>query len=295
MIIRTYLSLILLAHGINLYSQDVYELWPEDHIPLLKENDLVEYELELWGTTCLKDITIPTLTVFRAEGKISSKAVLIVPGGGYEVVAIHHEGYEVAERLAKQGITAGVLKYRLPHPKSSDEPDSVPLTDARRALVKLRQMSEKYGFSNSEVGMMGFSAGGHLITVASLIKSDDPSENPDFAAPIYGVTILSETNLKWLEESLYYRPLSDEEKKQNTLLEWVSEDSPPAFLVHAYDDDVCNVEESTHFAEKLRDYNVKVEMHLFQKGGHGFGLGRKEDGTDQWISLFAQWLKNNQF
>ena len=293
MIIRIYLFLIMLANGINLNSQDVYELWPVDQIPYLKENDLVESELELWGTTCLKDITIPTLTVFKPEGKISSKAVLIVPGGGYEVVAMHHEGYDVAKRLASQGITSGVLKYRLPNPVSSDQPELVPLSDARRALVLFRQMSEKYGFSNSEVGVMGFSAGGHLVTVASLVKSPHPEENPDFTASIYGVTILSEANLKWLEESLYFRPLSEEEKTRNTLLELVDEHAPATFLVHAYDDEVCQVEESTRYAEQLRTHQVPVEMHLFQKGGHGFGLGHQENGTDQWIDLFINWVKRS--
>ena len=87
--------------------------------------------------------------------------------------------------------------------------------------------------------------------------------------------------------------MSKEEKTQNTLLDLVSRDTPPAFLVHAYDDETCKVEESTWYAEKLCEYKVPVEMHLFQSGGHGFGLGRKEDGTNQWLQLFVNWVKLN--
>jgi len=183
------------------------------------------------------------------------------------------------------------LKYRLPNPETSDQPDLVPLTDTRRALKLLREMAEKYGINKENVGLMGFSAGSHLATVAGLWKSDVTEENPDYTALIYGVTNLTPSNLKWLEESLYFRNLTNEEIDQNKLLELVSEDSPPAFLVHAYDDDVCNVEETTLYAQKLFDYNVVVEVHLFAKGGHGFGLGQKENGTDQWIDLFVNWLK----
>jgi dipeptidyl aminopeptidase/acylaminoacyl peptidase len=99
--------------------------------------------------------------------------------------------------------------------------------------------------------------------------------------------------LKWLEESLYFRKLTDAELAQNRLLNLVTNETPPAFLVHAYDDNVCKVEESTLYAEKLFEHGVPVEMHLFPKGGHGFGLGRTEDGTNQWLQLFVNWLKSS--
>jgi len=154
-------------------------------------------------------------------------------------------------------------------------------------------MYGKYGIDNEKVGLLGFSAGSHLATVASLWKSDKKEENPNYSTLIYGVTNLSETNLKWLEESLYFRKLTNEEINQNSLLDLVSENTPPAFLVHAYDDDVCLVEETTLYAQQLNEHNILVGVHLFSKGGHGFGLGRKEDGTDQWINLFVNWLKSN--
>ena len=156
-------------------------------------------------------------------------------------------------------------------------------------------MADKYGINKEEVGVMGFSAGSHLSTVASLWKSEDKDENPAFSALIYGVTNITDDNLKWLEGSLYYRKLTEEEIAMNKLLDLVSGDTPPAFLVHAYDDNTCHVNETTLYAEKLFENNVPVEVHLFPKGGHGFGLGREEDGTDQWINLFINWLKINNF
>lgn len=274
-------------------AQDVYKLWEGQKKPYYKENNLKEYEKESWGVMCVFNVTEPTLTVYEANGTNTGKAVIIIPGGGYTLEAIYHEGHDLAKVLAAQGITAAVLKYRLPNPESSDQPNLAPLADTRRGLKLLREKADKYGIQKENVGVVGFSAGSHLATVTSLWKSEDKEENPDFSALIYGVTNLSEANLKWLEESLYFRKLTEEEITQNKLLDLVTKDTPPAFLVHAYDDDVCNVEESTLYAQELFEHNVPVEMHLFQKGGHGFGMGRKEDGTDQWVQLFVNWLISN--
>jgi acetyl esterase/lipase len=274
-------------------AQDVYNLWEDDEKPYYKDNNLKEYKEELYETICLFNITQPTLTVYKAKGNNLGNAVVIIPGGGYELVAMYHEGYDVAEKLSAQGITAAVLKYRIPNPKSSSQPNLVPLADTRRALQLLRNMSGEYGIDGERVGVMGFSAGSHLATVASLWKTDNKEEKPNYSAQIYGVTDLTEANMKWLEKSLYFRKLTNEEVTQNTLLDLVTANTPPTFLVHAYDDAVCNVEETTLYAKKLFEHNVLVETHLFPKGGHGFGLGRSKDGTDQWVDLFVNWLKVN--
>jgi len=272
-------------------AQDTFDLWEGQEMPFSKANDLKEYEEESWGVMCAHDVTEPTLTIYPAKGDNSGKAVIIIPGGGYSLVAIYHEGHDLAKVLAVQGITAAVLKYRLPNPDSSDRPEMVPLTDGRRAVALLRSKAATYGFDADQVGVMGFSAGSHLATVLSLWDDVDAKEKPNFSVLVYGVTNLSAANQKWLEDDLYYRKLSEEEKAQNTLLDLVTEETPSAFLVHAYDDDVCHVDESLLYAERLREHNVSTEMHLFPRGGHGFGMGRKEDGTDQWVPLFINWLK----
>lgn len=276
-------------------AQDVYKLWDGQKKPYYKENNLKEYKKEAFGTMCVYDVIEPTLTVYKSVEPNSGKSVIIIPGGGYELVAIYHEGHDIAKVLAKQGITAAVLKYRLPNPVTSDQPDLVPLTDTRRALKLLKKNAVKYGINKEKVGLMGFSAGSHLATVTSLWKSEDKDENPYFSALIYGVTNLTGANKKWLEESLYHRKMTKDEIIQNRLLDLVSSETPPAFIVHAFDDTVCNVKESTLYAQKLFEHQVSVEMHLFPKGGHGFGIGHKEDGTDQWLKLFVNWLNSNIF
>jgi len=183
-----------------------------------------------------------------------------------------------------------VLKYCLPDPKSSDQPELVPLADARKALKLLRQQSARYGIQPSKVGVLGFSAGSHLATVTGLWRSADADENPAFSGLVYGVTNDSAENLKWLEDNLYFRKLTPAEQARNRLLNLVDKTTPPAFLVHACDDDTCKVEESSLYAQKLFENKVAVEMHLFPKGGHGFGLGRNTEGTDQWLPLFVAWL-----
>lgn len=278
-----------------LRAQEVIALWSNEEMPYYKENKLQEYEKEAWGTRCVFNITEPTLTIYKPKSDNTGKAVIIIPGGGYELVAMYHEGYHLAEALSKQGITAAVLKYRLPNPASSNEPNMVPLSDGRRALKIMHENAESFGIDSNQIGVIGFSAGSHLATVLSLWKSNNGNENPDFSGLIYGVTKLSKTNLEWLEKSLYFRKLSDEEIKQNTLLNLVTKNTPPTFLVHANDDDICPVEETTLYAQKLFENNVVAETHIFPKGGHGFGMGRASDGTDQWVSLFVNWIKNNEF
>jgi len=292
-------KLILLLSGIFVMSeipaQEVFKLWEGQTKPFYKENNLQEYEKEAWGVICVFDVTEPTLTVYKAQGENSGKAVILIPGGGYTLESLYHEGHELALEFSQQGITAAVLKYRLPNPESSPQPELVPLSDSRRALALLREKAGEYGIQKDQVGLMGFSAGSHLATVTGLWKSEHREKNPDFTALIYGVTTLSEDNRKWLEESLYFRKLTPEEETKNILYEHVSKETPPAFLVHANDDDVCPVGESTLYAEALLEHGVSMEMHLFPEGGHGFGMGRKEDGTDQWPGLFVNWVLRSTF
>jgi acetyl esterase/lipase len=278
-----------------MYSQEEIKLWEGLEKPFYKENELIEYETEVWGTTAVGNITEPTLTIYHAEGENTGIGVVIVPGGGYELVAMYHEGYELARLLSKKGITAAVLKYRIPSTISSNEPDKVPLSDGRQALKIMHEKAKTLGVDTDKIGVIGFSAGGHLSAVLSLWTSENTNENPDFTGLIYGVTNLSEGNQNWLEKNLYHRALTIEEINKNTLLNLVNKNTPPAFLVHASDDDSCHLSETTFYAKKLFDHGVLAETHIFPKGGHGFGVGNAVDGTDQWVSLFINWLKNSNF
>ncbi|MGL1888133.1 MAG: alpha/beta hydrolase [Reichenbachiella sp.] len=272
------------------FAQTVIPLWEGLEKPYFKESELVETEVEVWGTTCVQDITEPSLILYSPQNGHTGKAVLVIPGGGYSVVAMYHEGYDVAEKLSQNGITAAVLKYRLPNPLSSDQPEKVPLADARRAMEILREKSSELKID--QVGVLGFSAGSHLATVLSVWPSPKQESKPDFSVLIYGVTEMTEANQEWLEQDLFHRPMTANEIKEYTLLERVDESTPPAFLVHSYDDQTCFIQESTLYAEVLRAQNVPLEMHLFEKGDHGFGLGRENDGTNGWSGLLVRWLQN---
>jgi acetyl esterase/lipase len=274
-------------------AQDIYQIWEGQDKPYYKENSVEEYEKETWGTMCVFNVTEPKLSVYTAKGENTGIGVIILPGGAYAAEGIYLEGHDLAKVLVEQGITAAVLKYRLPNPDTSDHPHLVPLADTRQALKLLRQLADKYGIRKDRVGLVGFSAGSHLAAVASLRKSNNPEENPNFAGYMYGVFDLSEETIQLFEKNMYHRKMTEEELTQNRILDLVNEETPPAFLVHAYNDDLVSVEESIKFAEKLNVCMVPVEMHLFPKGGHGFGIGRKADGTDQWVSVFVNWLKTS--
>ena len=287
---KSIFTLLLILVTCAASAEEVIDLWQGDP-PYSKPNTLEEYVKESWGVPCVHNVTHPTLTVYPAQGENSVLAMIVLPGGGYEVESFIAEGSVIAEYLASHGVTAAVLKYRLPLAEASDQPHLVPLTDARKAISLMKSMAEIYGFEPSKVGIMGFSAGGHLATAASVLVSEKDNENPDFSALVYPVTTIAPENQKWLEETLFHRPMTEDEKRQYSLVDNVTAATPPAFLLHSYDDDVVPISESIAYAEALTVVGQDVEVHFFPEGGHGFGPGRAEDGTDQWLGLLASWIK----
>ena len=287
---RSICTLLLIFSPIVSSGEETIDIW-EGPPPYSKANTLEEYVKESWGVPCVHNVTKPTLTIHPAQGENSGRAMVILPGGGYVLESFVAEGREIAEYLSLRGITAAVLKYRLPLTEASDQPHLVPLTDARRAISLMKSMADTHGFDPSNVGIMGFSAGGHLATAASVLTSDNHDENPDFSALIYPVTTMAPENRKWLEEDLFHGPMTVEEQRQYSLVDNVTAATPPAFLLHAYDDDVVPISESIVFAEALTAVGQDVEVHFFAGGGHGFGPGRPEDGTAQWLGLLADWIK----
>jgi len=288
---RPSLFIILLLCSYVTQAQSEIELWPDQAPPYSKPVEDREYIDDCWGgVRCAHRVTNPTLTLYPSE-EISQAWVLIAPGGGYDVVAIYHEGSEIAAAFVERGISAAVLKYRVPDSRTATRPEKVPFADFRRAMGLLRAEQEKSGVRAGKVGVVGFSASGHLAVYSMVHPDPNPLLNPDFAILAYGTSRLNPVNRDWLEKNLYYRPLTDDEEKKEVLLNWVTSDTPPAFLVHAVDDEVSHYTESTMYADVLRDSGVDAELHLFAHGGHGFGPGNNRDGTGQWIDLAANWIK----
>ena len=287
------LCVLLTAASIDSQAQQVFPLWGESEAPYAKPHSIEEYQDdECWGdVSCIYQVVTPTLTLYLPVTEPNGTAVVILPGGGYEVEAVYHEGYEIAELLAARGSVAAVLKYRLPNPETSTRPWRVPAVDVRQALKLLRERQSQLGFHATKFGVLGFSAGGHLAASVSVHRSNESAENPDFSILAYGVSIMNAANREWLEQTLYHRPMTEDEVTYQTLLERVDANTPPAFLVHAFDDDVVPYAESTLYAEALQRNGVAAEIHLYARGGHGFGPGREKDGTSQWVDLAANWLK----
>ena len=282
---------ILLLCSSFAQAQQVLELWPDQSPPYSKSVEDTEYVDDCWGgVRCAHRVTTPTLTLYPSKEK-SQAWVVVAPGGGYDVVAIFHEGAEIAQAFADRGISAAVLKYRVPDDRTSTRPEKVPFADFRQAMKMLRAEQEKAGVSDGKIGVVGFSASGHLAVYSMVHPDPNPRLNPDFAVLTYGTSLLNPVNRDWLEKNLYYRPLTEEEEQSETLLNWVTKDTPPAFLAHAVDDDVSHYTESTLYADALWDQGVDAELHLFAHGGHGFGPGRDSDGTSQWLDLAANWIK----
>ena len=287
---RRFIMLLVALWVQPLGAGEVIEIW-EGRPPHYRDNNLEEYVKEEWGVPCAKNVTQPTLTMYHARGENSGRAVIILPGGGYEVESIVAEGQLIAENLSSQGITAAVLKYRLPLAESSDQPHLVPMVDTRKALSLMRSKADTHGFDPAKVGVLGFSAGAHLAASVSVLQSENGDENPNFTALVYPPVTRAAENREWLEETLFHRAMTAEEGRRFSLPDTVTSATPPAFLVHAYDAELVPISESEAYARALRAAGQEVELHFFGRGGHGFGPGRPEDGTAQWLDLVADWIR----
>ncbi|MHB8503127.1 MAG: alpha/beta hydrolase [Candidatus Acidiferrales bacterium] len=230
----------------------------------------------------LGNVSTPTLTLYRPTGKSTGVAVVVFPGGGYRILAIDLEGTEVCDWLNSAGITCVLLKYRVPdtgpYPKSA-----AALQDAQRALGIVRSHAAEWHIDGHRVGVLGFSAGGHLAAALSthfdkriydrIDAADELSCRPDFAVIIYpGYLAIAEQNFA-----------------ANADIH-VTEQTPPTFLLQAEDDPV-HVENSIVYFMALKNAKVPAEMHIYTQGGHGYGLRRTELPITRWPELAEIWLR----
>jgi acetyl esterase/lipase len=244
----------------------------------------------------------PSLTIYLpSEGKATGTAVVICPGGGYGFLAMDHEGHQVARWLNSFGVAGFILKYR--HRRSgSGYGHPAPLQDAQRAVRTVRSRAEEWGIEPGRIGILGFSAGGHLASSAGTHFSkrynkttesiDRVSCRPDFMVLVYPVISLTE----WFTHSGSRRNLLGE-NPDNKLVESLSNEkrvtpeTPPTFLVHTYEDKAVPAENSIYFYLALRKAKVPAEMHIYQKGRHGFGLGTDHGPVSSWPDLCTGWMR----
>jgi acetyl esterase/lipase len=247
-------------------------------------------------------VTDPTITpYFPEKGKATGTAILIFPGGSYINLATGHEGEAIAQEFNKIGVTAFVVKYRLPHDDIMVDKTIGPLQDAERAIQIVRQRAAEWGVNPSKVGIIGFSAGGHLASTLEThfdkVVVDNKSNinlRPDFAMLIYPVISFGPYAHAFSRENMVGKNPSSATLELYSNEKQVTANTPPTFLVHAEDDDIVPVQNSILFYDAMLQHKVKGELHIFQSGGHGFGLNNSTT-KDKWFDWAANWLNENGF
>jgi acetyl esterase/lipase len=247
------------------------------------------------GRPCvyLNNISQPTMTVYAPKGKNTGAAVVVFPGGGYEILAIDLEGTEACDWLTAKGITCVLLKYRVPAPRSApnwgaDPQSAIALEDAQRTLGLVRSHAAEWHIDPHKIGVLGFSAGGHLVAAMSVHfekrlypavdAADKESCRPDFAVAIYP------GHLSFGDEKLEKPELNPD------IRDHLTRQAPPTFLLQNEDDDSDNVDDSLVYYIALKNAGVPVEMHLYAQGGHAFGLRPTKFPASRWPQLVETWL-----
>ncbi len=233
--------------------------------------------------TRLRNVSEPTITVYRPPAdKVNGCAVVVCPGGGYHILAWNLEGTEVAEWLNSLGVTAVLLKYRVPR-RDEQAPHQAPLQDAQRALRLTRQNAEAWGVDPQRVGILGFSAGGNLTVMAathwdqstyeSVDEADDLSCRPDFMIPIYPAYLFDKGD-----------------KTRLSPLVRVNQQTPPTFIAVTHDD-ADRAAYAALLYVALQRSGVPAELHIFSRGGHGYGLRPSDNPVSGWPGLCEKWMQ----
>lgn len=277
-----------------LIISEVYQISAQPSIPLYPEGKIL-YAKE--GTE------IPKLTLYKPAEKKTDIAVVVCSGGSYGGRANDWEGIPACKKLNDVGITAFLLDYRVPNSDRMDHKEIVPLTDAQRALQYVRENAKLYRINPTKVGIMGFSAGGHLVTtVATHFNKtvlDNPKKTnvrPDFLVAIYPVVSFADS-LTHLESrnNLIGPNITPEKIEEYSNELHVTENTPPTFLVSAIDDKAVIVQNTLYFEAALRQHRVPVRMFLYAKGGHGFGIDHIKDVAVQWTEPCFKWILSGKW
>ena len=298
-----FLTLVLVGN-LSLQAQDtIIPLWPRDNVPNRVPSDEKEVHKKD-AILLLSKVQYPEIEVyFPSERSNNSKAVLVFPGGGYHVLAYDWEGRDIAKFLNSKGIVAIVVKYRLPDSESLENPKLVPLQDAQRAIRLVRHNALNWNIDENLVGVMGFSAGGHLASTLgthydeevykALDVVDEVSARPNFMALVYPVISFTSSSKHSgsLKALLGENPSLDEIRYFSNELQ-VNQDTPPTILFHASDDKGVPPANSLLFYTSLVENNISAELHIFPKGGHGFALAIDQPYLHRWTDILAQWIQN---
>lgn len=262
-------------------AQEEIKLYPSGPA----ETSGITVKEENYGGSWVTNVTEARMYAYIVPKEIASRAaVLICPGGGYGGLAVDHEGAQVANWLNTLGVSAFVLYYRMPNHHSD-----IPLTDAQTAIELIRENADKWNIDKTKVGILGFSAGGHL---ASTVGTHFTVTNrPDFMVLVYPVIMMVKGD-GTCQNLLGENPSEQQLKRFSNQLR-IAENTPPAFIVVALDDDVVPAVHSSIFYQALQDKKIPSEIHTYEKGGHGFGMRKQGLLIDNWINELKGWMKTN--
>ncbi len=291
-----------IAAVIPVFAQNqILPLW-EDDPPNYRETG----EVTIWDTSDIvrvRNVQKPDIAVFLPSKKnATGEAVVICPGGGYHILAYDWEGSDIARWLNSKGIAAFVLKYRLPGAKCNIVPHQSPLLDAQRAMRLVRYHAEKWNIDQGKIGIMGFSAGGHLAsTLSTHFDGGDPSNpdpvdqlscRPDFSVLVYPVISFNDefTHAGSKEALLGKDPDVELVKYYSNELQ-VTDQTPPAILIHSGDDGAVPVENSIAYYEALQARQIAAELHIYPYGGHGYSLAVGKGHLSTWPDRVIEWIR----
>lgn len=271
----------------------------ESHVPNARQVP-ADYLEQTDAEGLVTRITQPTLIPFFPDkATATGTAILIFPGGGYRLLSLG-AGEEIAKALNKEGIAAFIVKYRLPNDTIMVNRSIGPLQDAQAAIRLVRKRAAAWGIDPNKIGMMGLSAGGHLVSMEGTQQDRVVIDNkekinlrPDFMALLYPV-IIYDPAIPRTRENLIGKQPSPELLNLYSTDKHVTATTPPTFMVHAADDDVIPVKNTLSFFDALLKNNIKAEMHILQSGGHGFAL-TDANSKDNWFRMFKSWLAENGF
>lgn len=295
------LVIILLAQFLTSYGQDYKLPLYTGEIPNSKYTGAQE-KIEKKDIILISNVQTPDITVYLPSKRFATgQAVIICPGGGYWVLAYDLEGTDVARYFNSIGVAAVVLKYRLPTYGNCIEPHKAPLMDAQRAIRLVRSNAKAWNIDPAKIGIMGFSAGGHLASTlgthfdygnkTAVDSVERLSCRPDFMILMYPViSFVDSSSHKGSHEALLGKdPGKDLLNYYSNELQ-VKDDTPPAFFVQADDDNGVPAENTLLMYKAMRKKHIPTELHILSEGGHGFGLGIKNEHVGSWTNNLRLWL-----
>jgi acetyl esterase/lipase len=293
-----FLTLIFVLMGTTLIAQDFFPLYPGQIPNYIPGPDSAKF-VTTNGILRISNVSIPKYKFFKSNNAAkNAPCVIVCPGGGYTILAASHEGSDVAATLNENGVHVILLHYRLPNAKSQTNKSIAPLQDAQQAIRLARQHAIEWGIDVNKIGIMGFSAGGHLASTASTHFEKDytgigdgVSLRPDFQILLYPVITMKEFGHQGSKNNLIgaKAKIDSVDLFSNEL--HVKSNTPKAFMVHASDDGAVPLKNSLVYAEALAYHQVPISMHVYPAGGHGFGMNNKTT-KEMWMDRLITWLKD---